>query len=77
MNTFEQIEYYLDNEQNQELIDFCVGKDSELSKEIYKQIIGRKTTNARNLANRMSHLQTGETRFGSGMKKVKKRYCKY
>ena len=29
MNTFEQIEYYLDNEQNQELIDFCVGKDSE------------------------------------------------
>ena len=69
MNTFEQIEYYLDNEQNQELIDFCVGKDSELSKEIYKQIIGCKTTNARHLTNIMSHLRTGETRFGSGMKK--------
>ena len=61
----EQIRELLDHEKNQELIAFCVGKDSELSKEMAKQILGQKTASARNLQNIMSHLRNGErfTRF--------------
>ena len=42
MEVFTQIQQFLDANEDEHLIKFCVGRDSELSKEISKTTIGKK-----------------------------------
>ena len=68
MSVFTQVQQMLNDGKDEEIIKLCIGQDSELSKEVAKNVMGKQTTNLRNI---MSNLRRGIIYWGNGKKKVK------
>ena len=71
MIVFIQIQQLLDDGSDEELIKKCIGQDSELSKEVAKNVMDKQTNEQQNLRSTMSNLRRGIVYWGSGKKKVK------
>ena len=65
MSVFTQIQQMLNDGKDEEIIKLCIGQDSELSKEVAKNVMGKQTTNLRNI---MSNLRRGIAYWGDGKK---------
>ena len=70
-DVFMQIQQLCDAGEDEKIIELCVGQNSELSKEVAKNVMGQQANDQRNLKVIMSQLRRGVASWGKNKQQIK------